>query len=181
MFMNLKSKIGDATDLKKLTSPQSLASVSSSRQRSSQHTPGSLSPRSQHSRQASTASLQAVGLPISPPQSPINPEGSTNNHDRVGTWLLLFQLCCLKCCRRWKRCQLLNLFIIRECILSFVLIFLFCACQCKHMNMGIEHSYPNIVGLIKSKQSTVIGSEGKRPLIMIWKTRIASIQSSICI
>nr|XP_045615677.1 golgin subfamily A member 1-like isoform X2 [Procambarus clarkii] len=83
MFMNLKSKIGDATDLKKLTSPQSLASVSSSRQRSSQHTPGSLSPRSQHSRQASTASLQAVGLPISPPQSPINPEGSTNNHDRV--------------------------------------------------------------------------------------------------
>ncbi|XP_042204689.1 golgin subfamily A member 1-like isoform X2 [Homarus americanus] len=83
MFVNLKSKIGDVTDLKKLSSPQALASVSGSRQRSSQHTPGSLTPRSRHSRQASTASLQAVGLPISPPQSPTDQELPTNSHDRV--------------------------------------------------------------------------------------------------
>lgn len=83
MFVNLKSKIGDVADLKKLTSPQALTSLSGSRQRSSQHTPGSLTPRSRHSRQASTASLQAVGLPISPPQSPADNEKSINSHDVV--------------------------------------------------------------------------------------------------
>lgn len=84
MFGNLKSKLGDVTDLKKLSSPQALASASSgSRQRSSQHTPGSLTPRSRHSRQASTASLQGLGLPISPPHSPSDQNGSLNNHDRV--------------------------------------------------------------------------------------------------
>ncbi|XP_042892075.1 golgin subfamily A member 1-like isoform X2 [Penaeus japonicus] len=84
MFGNLKSKLGDVTDLKKLSSPQALASASSgSRQRSSQHTPGSLTPRSRHSRQASTASLQGLGLPISPPHSPSDQNGSLNNHDRI--------------------------------------------------------------------------------------------------
>nr|XP_053634574.1 uncharacterized protein LOC128690044 isoform X2 [Cherax quadricarinatus] len=84
MFMNLKSKIGDATDLKKLASPQALASVGGSRQRSSQHTPGTLTPRSRHSRQASTASLQTLGSTIgSPPLSPTQHEGTTDGHDRV--------------------------------------------------------------------------------------------------
>ncbi|KAK7077486.1 hypothetical protein SK128_024884, partial [Halocaridina rubra] len=77
MFGNLKSKIGDVADLKKLTSPQALSSIGvGSRQRSAQHTPGSLTPRSRHSRQPSTASLQGIGLPLSPPKSPVN----TNEH-----------------------------------------------------------------------------------------------------
>lgn len=84
MFGNLKSKLGDVTDLKKLSSPQALTSAAGgSRQRSSQHTPGTLTPRSQHSRQASTASLQGLGLPISPPHSPSDQNGSLNIHDRV--------------------------------------------------------------------------------------------------
>ncbi|XP_037785088.1 golgin subfamily A member 1-like isoform X2 [Penaeus monodon] len=84
MFGNLKSKLGDVTDLKKLSSPQALTSAAGgSRQRSSQHTPGSLTPRSRHSRQASTASLQGLGLPISPPHSPSDQNGSLNVHDRT--------------------------------------------------------------------------------------------------
>lgn len=84
MFGNLKSKLGDVTDLKKLSSPQALTSAAGgSRQRSSQHTPGTLTPRSQHSRQASTASLQGLGLPISPPHSPSDQNGSLNIHDRT--------------------------------------------------------------------------------------------------
>ncbi|XP_068222600.1 golgin subfamily A member 1-like isoform X2 [Palaemon carinicauda] len=84
MFGNLKNKIGDVTDLKKLTSPQALASMAGgSRQRSSTHTPGSITPRSRHSRQASTASLQGLGLPISPPRSPTDSSEITANHDRI--------------------------------------------------------------------------------------------------
>ncbi|XP_066960293.1 golgin subfamily A member 1-like isoform X1 [Macrobrachium rosenbergii] len=84
MFGNLKNKIGDVTDLKKLTSPQALASMAGgSRQRSSTHTPGSMTPRSRHSRQASTASLQGLGLPISPPRSPTDSSELALNHDRV--------------------------------------------------------------------------------------------------
>lgn len=84
MFGNLKKKVGDVTDLKKLSSPQSLSgvSVASSRQRSNQQTPGTQTPGSRHSRQASTASLQGLGLPISPPHSithsPQDQNGSLN-------------------------------------------------------------------------------------------------------
>ncbi|CAL4184413.1 unnamed protein product, partial [Meganyctiphanes norvegica] len=83
MFGNLKKKVSDVADLKKLSSPQSLSgvSVASSRQRSNQQTPGTQTPRSRHSRQASTASLQGLGLPISPPHSPHDQNGP-HNQDR---------------------------------------------------------------------------------------------------
>ena len=90
MFGNLKNKIGDVADLKKLTSPQALASMAGSRQRSSQHTPGSLTPRSRHSRQASTASLQGLGLAASPPRSPTDSSEFPVNHDRVKCYDILY-------------------------------------------------------------------------------------------
>ncbi|XP_076035414.1 golgin subfamily A member 1-like [Oratosquilla oratoria] len=80
MFGNLKSKLGDVTDLKKLSSPQALSSIApGSRQRSTQHS-GSHTPLSRHSRQASTASIQGLGLPSSPPLSP-NETHSPENAD----------------------------------------------------------------------------------------------------
>ncbi|KAK4295881.1 hypothetical protein Pmani_031584 [Petrolisthes manimaculis] len=79
MFSNLKSKIGDVTDLKKLSSPQTM---SGSRQRSQQHTPGTVTPSSQHSRQPSIASLQGLGLPTSPPLSPTDHDRFTHGQER---------------------------------------------------------------------------------------------------
>ncbi|KAG0712656.1 Golgin subfamily A member 1 [Chionoecetes opilio] len=76
MFSNLKSKIGDVADLKRLSSPTALTG---SRQRSRQQTPGTLTPTTSsgsHSRQPSVGSLP--GLASTPPLSP------TPEHERPG-------------------------------------------------------------------------------------------------
>ncbi|KAL7648713.1 UNVERIFIED_CONTAM: hypothetical protein RMT77_000620 [Armadillidium vulgare] len=66
MFGNLKGKLGEITDLKKYSAPQVLSSLTGSRQRSTQHTPGSQTPNlSKHSRQASDASLSGATPSVS--------------------------------------------------------------------------------------------------------------------
>lgn len=78
MFSNLKSKIGDVADLKRLSSPSSLTG---SRQRSRTHTPGTVTPTpstSSHSRQPSVASLP--GLVAATP--PLSPTATTADQER---------------------------------------------------------------------------------------------------
>lgn len=66
MFGNLKSKLGDVADLKKYASPQVLSSLTGSRQRSAQHTPGAHTPSQlHHSRHPSNTSLSSIGNPPS--------------------------------------------------------------------------------------------------------------------
>ncbi|XP_045107594.1 golgin subfamily A member 1-like isoform X2 [Portunus trituberculatus] len=78
MFSNLKSKIGDV-DLKRLSSPTTLTG---SRQRSRQQTPGSVTPTpsTSHSRQPSVVSLPGL-VSASPPLSPTT---TTADQERPG-------------------------------------------------------------------------------------------------
>ena len=93
MFGNLKNKIGDVADLKKYASPQVLSSLSGSRQRSSQHTPGSRTPLSRHSRQPSITSLSGLqATSVSPPlSSPTLEEQENGNKDNVMFYFILFR------------------------------------------------------------------------------------------